>query len=140
MMPYEKLVAWQAAHRLVLVIYRLTERLPRSELYGLTSQLRRASVSIATNIAEGVAKRGTTGEFRRYLDIAIGSLSEVSYLVRLAVDLGYVTMDERREAEELRERTSRLTWGLYRATRRRTSRSSTATAFPSDRPTVRPSD
>jgi four helix bundle protein len=66
-------------------------------------------------MAEGVAKRGTTGEFRRFLDIALGSLSEISYLVRLAADLGFMTPAQRDQLEEVRTRAAQLTWGLYRA-------------------------
>jgi four helix bundle protein len=77
MKRYERLEAWQAAHQLVLLTYRVTKAFPREELYGLTSPARRAGFSVAANIAEGSAKRGPR-EFRRYLDIALGSLSELS--------------------------------------------------------------
>jgi four helix bundle protein len=85
MMPYERLDAWNRCHELVLKVYAVTRDWPRYEQYGLISQVRRAAVSAATNIAEGGAKRGPR-EFRRYLDISLGSLSEVSYLLRLARD------------------------------------------------------
>src|SRR6266704_2236432 len=78
MMPYERFHAWRACDELVLAVYRITCACPRAELYGLTSQARRAAFSAAANIAEGSAKRGRA-EFCRYLDIAIGSLSELSY-------------------------------------------------------------
>ena len=68
MRPYERLTAWQAAYELVLAVYHATETFPKTETYGLTSQLRRAAFSVAANIAEGAAKRGN-GEFRRFLDI-----------------------------------------------------------------------
>ena len=116
MMPYERLTAWQAAHQLVLAVYRATETFPKSELYGLTSQLRRAAFSVAANIVEGAAKRGN-GEFRRFLDIAIGSLSEVSYTVLLGKDLGILSVEAADRLEELRTTTSKLTWGLYKAAR-----------------------
>jgi len=80
------LEAWQAAHQLVLLTYRVTKIFPREELYGLTSQARRAAFSVAANIAEGSAKKGPR-EFRRYLDIAVGSLSELAYIFRLVKDL-----------------------------------------------------
>jgi four helix bundle protein len=114
MMPYQRLTAWQAAHELALVVYRVTDAFPKQELYGLTSQLRRAAFSVAANIAEGVAKRGN-GEFRRFLDIAIGSLSEISYTTLLAKDLGILKPENASEIEEHRERTSKLTWGLYKS-------------------------
>jgi four helix bundle protein len=81
MMPYEKYDAWKASHELALAIYRSTEAWPVAERYGLTAQTRRAALSVPTNIAEGSAKLGPR-EFRRYLDISLGSLSEISYLLR----------------------------------------------------------
>ena len=118
MMPYEKLVAWQVAHQLTVAIYRVTEHFPKREVYGLSSQLRRAGFSVAANIAEGVAKRGSTREFHRFLDIAIGSLSEIAYALRLSRDVSLLTATEHDSLSALRTRTARLVWGLYRATRR----------------------
>src|SRR2546430_17607491 len=74
MPPYERLKAWQEGHKLVLETYRATKTFPRDELYGLTSQTRRAAFSAAANIVEGSAKHGAR-EYRRLLDIAIGSLA-----------------------------------------------------------------
>ena len=88
MVPYERFEAWQRCHELTRAIYLATATWPRSEIYGLVAQARRAAASAATNIAEGSAKRGRR-EFRRYLDIALGTLSELSYLLRLARDLGW---------------------------------------------------
>ena len=85
MMPFERLSAWQASHRLAMEVYRVTRSWPREEIYGLTSQARRAAVSIPSNIAEGAAKRGTR-EFGRFLDVALGSLSELTCLLRLSLD------------------------------------------------------
>jgi four helix bundle protein len=120
-MPYERFHAWQTCDELALAVYRVTCTLPRSELYGLTSQARRAAFSAAANIAEGSAKRGPA-EFCRYLDISIGSLSELSYALRLSWKLGYLSEDQWRELEGLRNRASRLTWKLYDAARRGTRR------------------
>src|SRR5947207_13649370 len=88
--PYERLAAWRLSYRLVLGVYDATDDFPKHELYGLTSQARRAAFSIVANIAEGSAKRGGA-EFRRFLDIALGSLSELSVALRLARDLEYLT-------------------------------------------------
>ena len=77
---------WEKAHRLTLQIYRETQSFPREELYGLTSQLRRGSVSVASNIAEGCG-RGSDADFGRCLHIALGSASEVEYQLLLARDL-----------------------------------------------------
>lgn len=114
MMPYEKFEAWQSAHRLALEVYRATGKWPKEERYGLTAQLRRAAVSAPTNIAEGAAKRGTR-EFRRFLDIALGSLAEVCYLLRFSRDCGLMAPDDWIELENLRNSTGKLTWRLYRS-------------------------
>jgi four helix bundle protein len=121
MMPYERFEAFQACDNLVIGIYRVTKSYPSDERYGLTSQTRRAAVSTAANIVEGSARRGS-GEFRRLLDIAIGSLAEVSYLLRLAKRLEYLSETQWRKVDELRDRAGRLTWRLYQAVaRKRTS-------------------
>ena len=85
---FQDLVVWQKAHRLVLNAYKLTSRFPRSELYGLTSQLRRAAVSVPANIAEGFRKRGRADK-GRFMNTAQGSLEEVRYYLLLSRDLGY---------------------------------------------------
>jgi four helix bundle protein len=93
MMPFESLRAWQSAHRLALAVYRASETWPRCEIYGLTSQARRAAVSVAANIAEGTAKRGKK-EVGRFLEIALGSFSELTRLLRLSLDLGIMASDQ----------------------------------------------
>ena len=118
MQPYERFRAWQACDELVIRVYRTTSSFPTHERYGLTSQTRRAAVSAAANIAEGSAKRGT-GEFRRYLDIAIGSLSEVSYLLHVALRLEYLSEAQWHDLDIVRSGASRLTWRLYAAVSRR---------------------
>jgi four helix bundle protein len=85
---FEQLIVWQKAHQFVLGVYRLTENFPRAEIYGLTSQLRRAAVSIPANIAEGFKKRGRADKVR-FLNIAQGSLEECRYYLILAKDLNY---------------------------------------------------
>jgi len=86
---FEDLVVWQKAHRLVIRIYKLSKGFPRDELFGLTSQLRRAAVSIPANIVEGF-KRAIIPEKLRYFNIAQGSLEEVRYYIILAHDLEYI--------------------------------------------------
>ena len=103
MQPFEKLVAWQACHRLALHVYRVTRRFPTEERYGLTSQIRRAATSAASNIAEGSAKRGTR-EFRRYLDNSRGSLAELACLLIIARDLGLTNNDDSTLLEVERDR------------------------------------
>jgi four helix bundle protein len=90
MIAYERFDAWQAAHDLALELYRATDRWPRSERFGLTIQVRRAALSVPANIAEGAAKRGCR-EFRRFLDIPLGSLAELSYLLRFSRDYALLT-------------------------------------------------
>jgi four helix bundle protein len=114
MMPYERFEAWQIAHQLALEIYRVTDNWPKEERFGLAIQLRRAALSAPTNIAEGAAKRGNR-EFRRFLDIALGSLSEVSYLLRFSRDRELLASESWLELETLRNRAGQLTWRLYRS-------------------------
>ena len=116
MARYERFEAWKKAHHLALTVYRVTQSFPRHELYGITSQARRAALSVPTNIAEGSAKRGRR-EFGRYLDIALGSLSELSYLFLMARDLGLIPMEQWTEFNDLQTETSKTLWGLYQAVR-----------------------
>jgi|SRR6267143_1442533 len=138
MNSHERLEAWQAAHQLVLLLYRLvlllyrsTRSFPVEERYGLTSQIRRAAFAVAANIAEGAAKRGPR-EFRRYLDIAVGSMAELTYALRLVHDLELITKDQWQDLETQRDRVSRLTWRLYASIRD----ASTQSKWPSGRPAV----
>ena len=85
---FEDLIVWQKAHAWVLKVYQLTARFPKEELFGLTSQLRRAGVSIAANIAEGFKKAGRSDKLR-YYNISQGSLEECRYYLILARDLRY---------------------------------------------------
>ena len=89
MRDFKKLNVWERAHNFVINIYKLSKPFPKEELYGITSQLRRAVVSIPTNIAEGCGKH-TEKDFVRYLSIAAGSTSEVEYLLILSKDLKFI--------------------------------------------------
>jgi four helix bundle protein len=113
-MPYERFEAWRVSHELALAVYAATRRWPRSELYGLTSQVRRAALSAPTNIAEGSAKRGPA-EFRRFLDFSLGSLSEVAYLLRFARDAQFLTDEAWANLQQLRDKAAMLTWRLSRS-------------------------
>lgn len=104
---FRKLIVWQRAHELTLLVYKLTEKFPKYEMFGLTSQLRRAVVSVSANIVEGYAAGGK-GQFKRYLDIAQGSLAEVEYYLILAQDLTYITSSQYEQAESLRAETGFL--------------------------------
>jgi len=114
MPPYERLRAWQACHKLVLETYRVTKSFPRDELYGLTSQARRAAFSAAANIVAGSAKYGAR-EYRRFLDVAVGSLAELGYAFRVARELEMLSSSDWDALEDLRRRAGFLTWRLYRS-------------------------
>ncbi len=98
---FRDLIVWERAHQLVLKIYKMTKHLPKEELYGLTSQVRRSSVSVAANIAEGFKKKGTADKLR-FMNIAQGSLSETEYYLILIKDLEYADTNElKNDAEEV---------------------------------------
>ncbi len=88
MQNFRNLAVWTKAHSITLEIYRLTDGFPRSEMFGLSSQIRRAAASIATNLAEGCGR--TQPEFGRFLQIAFGSACEVEYQLLLARDLRFI--------------------------------------------------
>ncbi len=89
MQDYRHLRVWQESHKLVLALYKSTSKFPKDELYGLTSQIRRAAASIPANIAEGCARSGDP-EFGRFVSIAQGSASELDYHLLLARDLRFL--------------------------------------------------
>jgi len=101
MRDFRKLQVWQRAHQLVQAVYKVTAHFPRTETYGLVSQMRRAAVSIPTNIAEGCGREGEA-ELGRFFQIAAGSASELEYEVLLAGDLGFL---EEGEYDQLSEGT-----------------------------------
>lgn len=94
MRDFRQLKVWEKSHRLTLGVYKATATFPRPELYGLTSQIRRACVSVPANIAEGCGRSGEA-ELARFLDIAMGSASELEYHLILAHDLGLLDTSER---------------------------------------------
>jgi four helix bundle protein len=91
---FEDLVVWQKAHQLVLRVYKLTSGYPKSEIFGLVSQMRRAAVSVPANTAEGFKRRGRSDN-ARLMNIAQGSLQELRYYIILSHDLGYLESSER---------------------------------------------
>jgi four helix bundle protein len=92
MKDFRQLKVWEKSHRLALAVYKATKSFPKEELYGLTSQIRRASMSVPTNIAEGCG-RNTDAEFARFLQIAMGSASETEYQLILAHDLEFLSQE-----------------------------------------------
>jgi len=111
---FRKLTAWQQAYQLSLEVYKLSKSFPKSEIYGLISQLQRAVVSIPANIAEGY-ERNHRKEYLQFLYIAKGSLGEVETYLLLAKDLGYCSQEEYASVDELRKTTSRLLKGLIKS-------------------------
>ena len=93
MLNFKDLEIWRRSHKLTLEIYKATQSFPKEELFGLTSQTRRAVSSIPTNIAEGCGRR-TNAELANFLNIASGSASEVEYEILLAKDVGYITAEQ----------------------------------------------
>lgn len=120
-LAYAQMPLVQKAHSLAKRIYNATKRFPREELYGLTSQLRRASISVPTNICEGKGHRNDR-QLYRYLGIARASLSEVSYLLFLAKDLGLLSGDNYSELFLQADEVSRMIIGLQRYIRENVTR------------------
>ena len=116
MMSYESSRAWRACDTLAHAVYRTTANWPRSELYGLTSQVRKAAVSAACNLAEGRAKRGPR-EYARFVDMAFGFLAEVHYLLSFAKVEGLVSAPDFDALERLHADAGRQTWRLLAALR-----------------------
>jgi four helix bundle protein len=97
MRDFRGLKVWEKSHQLTLALYRLTAGFPREEQFGLTSQIRRAAASIPMNIAEGCGRQGDI-ELARFMQIALGSASELEYQLLLACDLGYIEQSDYDEA------------------------------------------
>jgi four helix bundle protein len=107
MRNYKDLRVWEEAHRLTLAVYKTTQAFPKEERFGLTSQIRRASSSIAANLAEGCGRR-SDGEMGRFVQIAMGSGAELSYHLLLARDLGFVSEEQHSELNASLERVLRM--------------------------------
>jgi four helix bundle protein len=99
MRDFRKYNVWKLGHEIVLAIYQVTQNFPTHEIYGITNQLRRASVSIPTNISEGCG-RNSDAEFSRFIHIALGSASEVEYLIQLSLDLKYLKENSYQELND----------------------------------------
>jgi four helix bundle protein len=114
MAGYRDLKVWQLGVELAIEIYRLTGSFPKNEQYGLTRQLRRAAVSIASNIAEGHARKSQV-ELRRYLNIAKGSLAELETQLIIAKELGFSSAADIETVMSMAEKESRMISGLMRS-------------------------
>ena len=93
MLDYRKLNVWQKAHVFALEIYKISSAFPQNEIYGLVSQMRRAAVSIPSNISEGCGRLGNS-ELKQFLGVSMGSANEIEYQLLLACDLGYISRND----------------------------------------------
>jgi four helix bundle protein len=110
---YRDLIVWQRAMELCVALYHLTQRFPREEIYGLTNQMRRASVSIASNIAEGQG-RLTREQYRHFLGIARGSSFEIETQILIAKELGFADAARFEEVEKLSDEVGKMLTGLVK--------------------------
>jgi len=113
MAKYKELVVWQKANELALKVYKITKDFPREETFGITSQMRRAALSVSTNIVEGYGRR-SKAELSRFIDMARGSLAEVEYLLEFSEELGYIKSDIT-ETKALLEEVSKLLWKFQKS-------------------------
>ena len=113
MRDYKKYEVWKKAHELTLDVYKASKTFPKEETYGITSQLRRACVSVPTNIVEGTG-RFSDPQFANFLNIASGSASETDYLLFLSKDLSFLLEDEYLELEEKITRVRKMIHALHK--------------------------
>lgn len=111
MQDFKNLKIWQESHQLALAIYQASKNYPKDELYGLVSQIRRAAVSIPANIAES-SMRSSDPDFARFLNISLGSLSELEYLLLLSTELGYLDSAHHRNLNAKINATRKMLLGL----------------------------
>ncbi len=116
MKDFKKIMVWQKAHALTLRVYQVTASFPKDELYGLTSQIRRASASMPANIAEGCG-RDTQTELARFVHIASGSASELEYHLLLARDLGFIDTPTHSELDANINEIKKMLVGFAKAVR-----------------------
>lgn len=112
MADYKQLAVWQRAHQFTIGIYKVTLGFPQSEMFGLVSQMRRSAVSIGSNLAEGRG-RGGDSEFRRFIQIALGSASEIEYQLLVAHDVGLLGSHEYKQLNREIGEINRMLWALH---------------------------
>ena len=111
MRPHRKLLVWKKSIELVILIYRITGTYPKSEQFGLTSQMRRAAVSVPSNLAEGAARKGKK-EFKQFLNIAQGSISELDTQMEVSHRLDYITKEDYANLLQKLTEISKMLYGL----------------------------
>jgi four helix bundle protein len=109
---YKKLIVWQKADELAYQVYIGTRNFPKVEIYGITSQLRRAALSVPTNIVEGYGRQGRK-ELKQFANIALGSLAETEYLLDFSLRLEYLTKESHKRLQDLRQEVGNLLWKFY---------------------------
>jgi four helix bundle protein len=111
---YKSLIAWQKADKLAHEVYSATSNFPKAEIFGLTSQIRRAVLSVPANITEGYA-RNSKNEFRRFLSISLGSLAELEYFLDFAFKENFLQQKNFESLMILKDECGRIIWSLYRS-------------------------
>lgn len=119
---YRKLEVYEKSYRSAVEIYRMTADFPKEERYGITDQMKRASVSIALNVAEGYARRESQEELKRFLRMAVGSAAEMQVLIEFAKDFGYIGEERYSEAKEAYETIGRMLNAFIRKLKESTSK------------------
>ena len=109
---YRKLIVWQKTDELAYQVYMESKKFPREEVYGITGQLRRAALSVPTNIVEGMGRQNRN-ERKQFTNIALGSLMEVEYLLEFCLRLEYLTKEAYQRLEGIRREAGALLWRFY---------------------------
>jgi len=111
---YRKLTVWKMADEMAYEVYVITRKFPKEEIYGLTSQLRRAALSVPTNIVEGYGRQSKK-ELKQYVNIALGSLAETRYLIYFSSRLHYLQTEQCTLLNDLADQVGRLLWSFYKS-------------------------
>ena len=119
---YRKLEVYEKSYRSAVEIYRMTADFPKEERYGITDQMRRASVSIALNVAEGYARRESQEELKRFRRMAVGSAAEMQVLIDFAREFGYIREERYKEAKEAYETIGKMLNAFIRKLKESTSK------------------
>lgn len=113
-MNYGKLIVWQKADKLAYEVYLISKKFPKEELFGITNQLRRAAISVPTNIAEGTGRQNRN-ETKQFANIALGSLAETDYLISFCKKVNFITEDEFNNLVSLKKEVASLLWLFYKS-------------------------